>query len=268
MTALTAAALSQTVALAAMPTQAVDTILLEPETAMEDDVPVDLSWKTKQDKGKWIEEMGIAGDSKSLVLIVNNIGEDEKEKVLVQSEDGTIKEKKKTDAAGNSRLFYYSKGSDEHWREVFATNCYVSGGSGEDSDIYGAYEMESSFGSQENPGSLVPYHQITSKDYLTTDLDDENFGRIYTAGPKGVPGETYVNLEEMKAFSNFGMILKPEYEGDAYPALVVNCQQARTNDRTFCGVQLEESYLRILIQSIDQDTRILISGTVEDMEGM
>lgn len=249
-------------------TQAVDTILLEPETAWEDEVPVDLSWKTKQDNGRWIEEMGIAGDSKSLVLVINNLEENEEEKLLIQDENGALKQPKKKEPAGNSRLFYYSKDGENNWREVFATNCYVSGGSGEDGDVYGAYRLESAFGSKENPGSLVSYHQITSEDYWIVDPDEEGFGEIVTVNPGDYKTDAYINFEEKKAFSNYGMILKPEYEGDAYPALVVNCQQASTNDRTFCGVQIEEAYLRILLQCIDEDTRILISGTVEDLEGM
>ncbi len=82
---------------------------------------------------------------------------------------------------------------------------------------------------------------------------------------KDVPS---VNLEEMRAFCNYGMILRPESEGEAFPALVVSCQQADTNDRTFSGIQLSEPYIRMLIQSIDEETRILIAGELEDMEGM
>ena len=70
LTAVTALVLSVVLmvpAFGAVKEQAVDTILLEPETLWEDEVPVDLSWKTQQDKGRWIDEMGIAGDSKSLI---------------------------------------------------------------------------------------------------------------------------------------------------------------------------------------------------------
>ena len=51
----------------------VDTIVLETEEASSEEVPADLGWKTEQDKGQWIEDMGIAGDAKSLVLILNNV---------------------------------------------------------------------------------------------------------------------------------------------------------------------------------------------------
>ena len=121
---------------------------------------------------------------------------------------------------------------------------------------------------ENDPGSLVSYRQLSQKDYWITDPEDEDFGAIYTAGEEGPGTKEAVRLGEMKAFSNYGMILKPETEGDAYPALVVNCQQASTEDDTFSGIQLSQSHVRMLIQSIDQDTRIMIAGEVEDLEGM
>ena len=271
LTAVTALVLSVVLmvpAFGAVKEQAVDTILLEPETLWEDEVPVDLSWKTQQDKGRWIDEMGIAGDSKSLILVINNLEMESSEEIPVQTRNGKRAQSSSRELAGNSRLFYYSRCADGGWREVFAVNCYISGGSGEDEDIYGVYRLDSAFGLESDPGSLVSYRQLSQKDYWITDPEDEDFGAIYTAGEDGPGTKEAVRLGEMKAFSNYGMILKPETEGDAYPALVVNCQQASTEDDTFSGIQLSQSHVRMLIQSIDQDTRIMIAGEVEDLEGM
>ena len=91
---------------------------------------------------------------------------------------------------------------------------------------------------------------------------------IGSMNPKAGCAGSVLNLLERKAFSNYGMVLKPETEGSAYPALVVDCQQASTYDGTFAGIQLSESYVRMLIQSIDEGTRILIAGEVEDLEGL
>ena len=267
-TALVLSAVLMVPAFGAVKEQAVDTILLEPETLWEDEVPVDLSWKTQQDKGRWIDEMGIAGDSKSLILVINNLETEGGEEIPVQTRNGKKGQSSGRELAGNSRLFYYSRCTDGGRREVFAVNCYISGGSGEDEDIYGVYRLDSAFGLESDPGSLVSYRQLSQKDYWITDPEDEDFGTIYAAGEEGPGTKEAVRLGEMKAFSNYGMILKPETEGDAYPALVVNCQQASTEDDTFSGIQLSQSHVRMLIQSIDQDTRIMIAGEVEDLEGM
>ena len=87
-TALVLSAVLMVPAFGAVKEQAVDTILLEPETLWEDEVPVDLSWKTQQDKGRWIDEMGIAGDSKSLILVINNLETEGGEEIPVQTRNG------------------------------------------------------------------------------------------------------------------------------------------------------------------------------------
>ena len=192
-------------------TTQVDTITLETQTA-DDEVAVDLGWKTQQDKGRWIDKMGIADDVNSLVLIINNIENDTdtvKTNTGNGSSDKVVKVKRKQ-LPGNSRMLYLSRTENGVWQENFSVNCYIS----------------------------------------------------------GAQGEEYVNLEEMRAFSNFGMILKPEEGSEGYPALVVNCQQSGAKNKSFCGIQLAQSYVRMLIQSMDSGTRIMIAGEVEELEGM
>ena len=247
--------------------QEVDTITLETEAEDVDDVAVDIGWKTEQDNGKWINDMSIGDDVTSLILIVNNLdkGTDE---ALPDKETLDANQKtrpRRRHVTGNSRLYYMSRNAKGDWKQVFTINCVVSGGPDDDESIYGAYRAESAFGSKENPGSLLPYRKITDDDYWITDPESEDYMTIVTSKEKLDTREA-VNLEYMKAYSNYGMILRPE--DDAYPALIINCQQADTVDRTVSGVQLAESYVRMLIQGIDENTRIMIAGEIEDFEGM
>ncbi|MCI8511649.1 MAG: hypothetical protein HFE83_06585 [Lachnospiraceae bacterium] len=248
----------------------VDTLTLETEEAAEEDIAVDLGWKTEQDKGRWIEEMGIAGDCKSLVLVINNLNKKPEDAVNMALADAEGKERpRRRDVAGNSRLYYLNKDENGDWNQVFAINCIISGGPEEDETIYGAYRLESAFGSLDNPGSLTPYHSLSERDYWIMDPQSEHYMTIFRAGTSGLKTEKTelaVRLEEMRAYSNYGMILRAE--GGGGPSLIINCQQADTVDRTFGGIQLSESYVRMLIQSIDQETRIMIAGDVEDLEGM
>ena len=247
----------------------VDTITMDAEMP-DDEVEVDLGWKTQQDKGRWIDKMGIADDVNSLVLIINNIENDTdtvKTNTGNGSSDKVVKVKRKQ-LPGNSRMLYLSRTEKGDWQENFSVNCYISGGQDEDSDIYGVYRLESAFGSENDPGSLVPYQKLTSDDYWITDPEVDGFGVITAKKPSGLLSTQYVNLEEMRAFSNFGMILKPEEGSEGYPALVVNCQQSGAKNKSFCGIQLAQSYVRMLIQSMDSGTRIMIAGEVEDLEDM
>lgn len=249
-------------------TTQVDTITLETQPA-DDEVAVDLGWKTQQDKGRWIDKMGIGDDVNSLLLIINNMDtEADTVKTIKGNTSGekVIRTKKKQ-LPGNSRLLYLSR-TDNSWQENFSVNCYVSGGQGDDSDTYGVYRLESAFGSENDPGSLTSYRKLTENDFWITDPEVNGFGAISEKKPEGLLAGQYVNLEAMRAYSNFGMILKPEDGADGYPALVVNCQQSGAKNKSICGIQLAEAYVRMLIQSMDSETRIMIAGEVEDLEEM
>lgn len=134
-----------------------DTITLETQSA-DDEVAVDLGWKTQQDKGRWIDKMGIADDVNSLVLIINNIENDTdtvKTNTGNVSGDKVVKVERKQ-LPGNSRMLYLSRTEKGDWQENFSVNCYISGGQDEDSDIYGVYRLESAFGSENDPGKSRP----------------------------------------------------------------------------------------------------------------
>ena len=267
--ALTAAiGISNGAVFAAVKAAQVDTITMDAETS-DDEVAVDLGWKTQQDKGRWIDKMGIGEDVNSLLLIINNL--DTEADPVKTTKENTSDEKvvraKRKQLPGNSRLLYLSR-TDSGWQENFSVNCYVSGGQGDDSDVYGVYRLESTFGSENDPGSLAPYKKLTENDYWITEPEADGFGAISGKKPEGLPAVRYVNLEAMRAYSNLGMILKPENGAEGYPALVVNCQQSGAKDRAICGIQLAQAYVRMLIQSMDSGTRIMIAGEVEDLEGM
>ena len=114
----------------------VETITLDESLAWDSDMPVDISWKTKQDKGQWIEEMGIAGDAKSLILVINNLDKEDPNAIpsyIFASDYEARVERGKNVAAmhrldGKSKLSYFSKGEDGAWSEVFSVECFISGG--------------------------------------------------------------------------------------------------------------------------------------------
>ena len=156
----------------------VDTITMDAEMP-DDEVAVDLGWKTQQDKGRWIDKMGIGDDVNSLLLIINNL--DTETDTVKTTKDLTSSEKvvraKRKQLPGNSRLLYLSR-TDNGWQENFSVNCYVSGGQEDDSEAYGVYRLESTFGSENDPGSLAPYRKLTENDYWITDPKADGFGVI------------------------------------------------------------------------------------------
>lgn len=265
-------------AMAAETEPVVETITLDEDMYWDSDIPSDISWRTKQDKGKWIEDLGIAKDATSLILVINNLDKDDPDAIPNVS-DSTQTEKSKEERKkeiveqnrlnGKSQLSYFTKVGEEGWQEVFSVECYISGGQMMDKEeIYGAYEPAKTFGIRENPGSLLPFRSLTSNEYWILDPEDENYGSIYIADKYHERPANGISLEGLKAFVNYGMILQPEDDYADCPALVINCLQSETNSDVLSGIQMPEDYLRMLIQSIDSDTRVVIAGEMGDIEGM
>lgn len=224
----------------------VETITLDEALIQNSTVLADLGWKTAQDKGQWIEEMGIAKDMTSLILVINS-----------------------QDSTGKSRLTYFSKGMDEEWSEVFSVDCYLSnGGCGDIEEIYGAYEPVSAFGNYENPGSLLPFRALSSFDYWSLNPEDDQYGSIFAIEADGEKPEQSVSLEALKAYSGYGMILHPEDAYASCPALMINCQQKDFGSDAVNGIHMPQDKVRMLIQSIDSGTRIVIAGSLDELKHM
>ena len=251
----------------------IETITLDEDMDWDNDIPADISWKTSQDKGQWIEEWGIAKDATSLVLVINNLDKEDPNAIPLQ-EDEAGEEKRKSIASwnrlqGKSRLFYFSKGADGEWSETFSLECFISGGSvAKKEDLYGVYEPVSTFSSIGNPGSLLPYRGLSVLDYWSLDPESENYGSIFSVEKSYIKPERAVNLSSLKSYSNYGMILHPEEEYSSCPPLVINCQQTQSNNDVLCGFQMPQENLRMMIQSIDKATRFFIVENLADLENM
>ncbi|MBQ6834453.1 MAG: hypothetical protein IJO55_08580 [Lachnospiraceae bacterium] len=255
---------------------AIDTITLNSDLIDNTEVHADLGWKTKQDKGQWIEDLGIGEGVNSLVLVINNLDKENpddlpKQEVCAEKnalEKNVEKPKKELDITGKSRLVYFSRNEMGEWEEFFSVEGFLSGDMLNGKEItYGVYSPQATFGVKENPGSLLPYQYLTTNDYWCLDPSDELFGNIVTVYKREEQPISGIKMESLKTFCNYGMILKPEMEGTGYPALVVNCLQMENNDGTFCGLQIPEQYMRILVQSLDENTRVIISDSLESLTG-
>lgn len=255
----------------------VETITLDESLVWDSDMPVDISWKTKQDHGQWIEELGIARDAKSLILVINNLDKEDTDAIpaYVSGADleNTPESKKAIIEAhrldGKSKLSYFSKDEDGKWSEVFSVECFISGGMMfEKEDVYGVYEPTSTFGILGNPGSLLSYRILGSDDYWSVNPEDPNFGKIFTPEKAYLKPENAVNLRGLKSYANYGMILNPEDDYSSCPPIVINCMQMETNDGILSGIHMPEDQLRMMIQSIDQETKFVITNSLSELETM
>lgn len=255
----------------------VETITLDESLEWDLDMPADISWKTKQDHGQWIEKLGIAQDAKSLILVINNLDKEDPDAIpshISNVDRGPdvhkLKHVEETDCLdGKSKLSYFSKDEDGKWSEVFSAECFISGGvMFEKEETHGVYEPVSTFGILKNPGSLLPYRTLGADDYWSLDPESENFGVIFKPEKAYTKPEKAVNLRGLKSYSNYGMILHPEEEYSSCPPLVINCMQLDTKMGSFSGICMPQDYLRMMIQSIDNETKFVITSSLAELETM
>ena len=70
----------------------------------------------------------------------------------------------------------------------------------------------------------------------------------------------------LKTFFDYGMVIENVDEEAIYSALPMCCQMQDVNYARFGGIQMPDSNLRMLIQCVDENTRIVIAGSLEELE--
>lgn len=224
-----------------------DTTLISEELLWDGNIPVDISWKTKQDQGQWIEELDIMDDASSLILVVNRSEQE----------------------SGKAALMYLSKNTEGIWTEGFSVDGRISGGESLKTEaLYGVYNPVQTFGNLSNPGSLLPYRELTGEEHWFLDPCSELYGELQTVSASSGVVSGAINLKEMKVFFNYGMIMKNQNEEQTCKALLFHCLQNDPNDGRFTGIQIPEDALRMLVQCVDEDTCMIVVGSVDDPEAL
>lgn len=256
-----------------------DTSMLAHELLWDGEVPADIRWKTRQDKGQWIEELDAVDGANSLILVVNSLDKVDTNALPTQE----VKDKSDAEDAGEfgkpmtginepdglSTLMYLSKNAEGEWLEIFSVDCKISGGElFENEAIYGVYSPVKAFGNQTNPGSLLPYRELTGDDYWILNPKEELFGDIHTIQSSADKVAGAVNLKAMKVFFNYGMIVKSKSDENECTTLLLNCYQSDSKKDQFAGIQIPEESLRMLVQCADEETCVIIVGSVDELENL
>lgn len=227
-----------------------DTSMVDDDLLWDGEIPADIRWKTKQDKGQWIEELDVIDGAKSLILVVNGAKETDEN-------------------IGYSTLIYLSKNMEGEWLELFSTDCVISGEKLlENNTLHGIYDPVKTFGNRMNPGSLLPYRELTSDDYWILDPKDERYGDIYTIQPSTEKVAGAVNLKSMKIFFDYGMVMKARDNESDCASVLFNCYQTDAKIDEFVGIQIPAESLRMLIQCVDDETCMMIVGSADELANM
>lgn len=171
---------------------------------------------------------------------------------------------------GNSAkttLSYYERGTDGTLAAVFSIPA-VSGANGistqkkegDKKTPEGVYSFTMAFGIKENPGSILPYHQIVRGDYLVDDPASRYYNQLVNENQVKRDWKTGENLIRQAPHYNYGLILN--YNGECVPgkgsAIFLHCSKAVNNTSTSGCISVPEDYVKELLKRVDADTRIVI----------
>ena len=162
---------------------------------------------------------------------------------------------------------YYKKQSDGSWEQEFSVPAIYgrNGGThdkteGDGKTPFGAYRFTMAFGTKENPGSILPYHQLTSNDFWVDDPGSAYYNRLVDVSQTVRDWDSAEDMSRQGVSYNYGLALN--YNEDCTPgkgsAIFLHCY-TKSNDSGSAGcIRIPEDNMRQLIQSVDANTRIVI----------
>ena len=162
---------------------------------------------------------------------------------------------------------YYKKQADGTWSHDFEVpGIYGRNGGtddkreGDGKTPYGTYRFTMAFGTKENPGSILPYHQIGEQDYWIDDPDSAFYNKLVNAAETARDWNSGEHMISQGVSYHYGLALN--YNEDCVPgkgsAIFLHCY-TESNDSGSAGcIRIPEDNMKQLIQSVDANTRIVI----------
>ena len=124
------------------------------------------------------------------------------------------------------------------------------------------------FGVKENPGSILPYHQLTDTDYWVDDPGSSHYNQLVDSSSTKKDWKSAEHMAAMVPFYNYGLAL--DYNSDRVPgkgsAIFLHCMNGAADIGTSGCVKVSEEYMKKLVTSVDEETRIVIVSDISQLE--
>lgn len=131
----------------------------------------------------------------------------------------------------------------------------------------GVYSFPMAFGMKENPGSILPYHQIQEGDHYVDDSESRYYNRLVNERDVQRDWNSSEVLITQAPQYNYGLVLN--YNEDCAPgkgsAIFLHCPKASNNTGTSGCISVPEDYMKQIICSVDADTRIIVVPREADL---
>lgn len=162
---------------------------------------------------------------------------------------------------------YYIKQADGTWNQEFVVpGIYGRNGGtidkreGDGMTPYGTYSFTMAFGTNEDPGSILPYHKIGADDYWIDDPGSAFYNQLVNAAQTPRDWKSGEQMNSQGASYSYGLALN--YNEDCVPgkgsAIFLHCYTERNDSGSAGCIRIPEERMKQLIQAADENTRIVI----------
>lgn len=174
-------------------------------------------------------------------------------------------------AGPEAKIYAYEK-TDGVWKQTLMTDGFVgrngissSKAEGDGETPAGLYSLSTAFGTAPDPGSIIPYTQLTKDDFWVDDVNS----KYYNQWAKGyVSDKDWTSAEDLSSETvayKYSMLIEyntnPIVKGKG-SAIFLHCSTGRA---TAGCVSVPEDKMVELLKFIDKDTKIIIAQAVRDL---
>lgn len=171
-------------------------------------------------------------------------------------------------------LSYHTKNESGIWTEEFKTaGKYGKNGAtddkkeGDKKTPLGTYRFTMAFGVKKNPGSILPYHQLTDTDYWVDDPESSHYNRLVDSRSTKKDWRSAEHMAAMVPFYHYGLAL--DYNSGCVPgkgsAIFLHCMNGAADTGTSGCVKVPEETMKRLVTSVNEETRITIVSDISQL---
>lgn len=132
----------------------------------------------------------------------------------------------------------------------------------------GVYHFSMAFGAKEDPGALLPYHQIRLGDYYVNDGNSRYYNRLVNDREVEKDWASAEDLMQEVPQYNYGLVL--DYNSECIPgkgsAIFLHCPKAVDDGQTGGCISIPEEEVKKLLCSVDKDTKIVLVPQASELE--
>lgn len=131
----------------------------------------------------------------------------------------------------------------------------------------GTYAFSLAFGLKDNPGSILPYHQITEGDFWVDDPASSHYNQLANTGETEKDWNSAEDLIHTSPYYNYALNL--DYNKDCVPgagsAIFLHCLMGGSKTGSSGCICIPEERMKELLTSVTENTRIVIAPSAQEL---